>query len=273
MSNSSSPTISATMSLNSSQQQLYMHAARLLWAINEGVDNTQQREWIHLLAEEVVSTYQICFHITDSSQHNGAKKCFMQHSSGNIRIPQIVMELAVKLLLKSKDEIPLDEVVGEDTIIDEFIAQSHWKDQINNNSNIPVDIGIGEPSTHWWTRFNSTAAPISSTTIITDIPPTTATAVPSNTVAEPITEEIQWKKLPTVVMPVRQKRQPIQRKRRSLHKLEEAEASIGATEQELVDPVQPKSKQRKVEGTKVPGTTVKLYFSPVSHFCTQTIVY
>jgi hypothetical protein len=172
-SNSSSLTISAAMFSHSSQQQLYMHAARLLRAINEGVINTQQRAWIHLLAEEVVSTYQIHFHITDSSQQNEAKKCFMQHSSGNIRIPRIVMELAVKLLLKSKYEIPLDEVVGEDTIIDEFIAQSHWKDQINNNSNIPVDIGIGEPSTHWWTRFNSTAASISSTTVITDIPPET----------------------------------------------------------------------------------------------------
>jgi hypothetical protein len=230
------------MSSNSSQQQLYMHAARLLQAIIERVDDIQQREWIHLLAEEMVSTYQIHFHITDSSQQNKAKKCFIQHSSGNIRIPQIVMELAVKLLLKSKEEIPLDEVIGEDTIVNKFIAQSHWKDQIDDNSNIPVDIGIGEPSTHRWTRFNATTTPISSTTIITDILPATATTVPSNTIAKPVAEEIQWKKLPIVVMPVGQKCQPIQCKCQSLHKLDEAKVSIGATEQELVDPVQPKSK-------------------------------
>jgi hypothetical protein len=74
-------------------------------------------------------------------------------------------------------------------------------------------------------------------------------------------------------MPMGQKHQPIHHKCRSLHKLNEAEASNGAIEQELVDPVQLKLKQRKVEDTKVPGNTVKLYFSPVGCLYTQTIIY
>ena len=55
------------MASNSAQQQLYVYSARILRAIEgpRSIDQSQEREWIHLLAEEVVSTNELgtmCHH-------------------------------------------------------------------------------------------------------------------------------------------------------------------------------------------------------------------
>ena len=78
-------------------------------------------------------------------------------------IPRVVMEHAMKFHLKSKDEITVDEVLSKNNIVNQFLDMSSRKKQMIDKSTIPVDIALGESSTHWWTRFNAAAMPIPST--------------------------------------------------------------------------------------------------------------
>ena len=97
-----------------------------------------------------------------------AKESFHQ-LSGKIHIPHVVIELAAKLQLNSKETILVKELVNKNPIIDEFIIRLHWKDQIINDCSIPSNTNLGKLPTHWWTRFATT---------ITSMPSTTDTAAP-----------------------------------------------------------------------------------------------
>lgn len=192
----------------------------------------------------------------------------MHNSSSEVHIPHIMMELGAKLCLKSADKISFDEVMGEDAVVNEFIAKSCWKEQIDDNSSILVDINIGESSTHWWTQFHPTITPISSAAVTTPIPPAAATPIPSinPAITAPsaiLTEE--WTGLLTFVLPsVSHWRCPSHLKCSAPHELDGDEANTGVSELESVELViQTRSKRQRVEGTDMPNTTIKLYFNPV----------
>jgi hypothetical protein len=134
------------------------------------------------------------------SQKEHAKECFK--CSRDIRIPRVVMELAAKLQLNSKEKFSVDELVTRNPIVNKFILVSRWKDQIVDNPSIPSDSNLGELSTHWWRRFNDTTTTIPSIITSTPTPPTTSSIAShcQSPAIMVVPEEACQRTLPTIVV-------------------------------------------------------------------------
>jgi hypothetical protein len=191
------------------------------------------------------------------TQQEKAKEWFIKRSS-DMRIPRIVMELAAKFHIKSKEEITVDEVLSKNESVDQFLDMSRRKEQIIDKSSIPADIALGESSTHWWTRFNSTTTSIPSTpsavpASASAAPPATSITTPS-TIAAPATpttspivippQEPRHMRLSTVRIPSLGHRwQPSRLKCPSSAKEKEESGSAMAPQKGSAEPEQKRTKR------------------------------
>lgn len=129
-----------------------------------------------------------------------------------MKIPCIVIELASKLQLTSKEVISIEELISKNSIINEFIIESQWKHQVIENSSILDNINLGKLVTHWWTGFTIptpgippviAVPPIQTTAVTPPLASTIINAASMSIDSIAITEEHQ-KRLPTIkVMPLR----------------------------------------------------------------------
>lgn len=70
-----------------------------------------------------------------------------------VQIPCIVAKMASKFQLSSAEKITLDEIFGENNVVNQFLCKVVWKDNIVSNSSIPADADLGNSTTHWWKKF------------------------------------------------------------------------------------------------------------------------
>jgi hypothetical protein len=167
------------------------------------------------------------------------------------------MELVAKFHIKSKEEITVDEVLGKNKSVDQFLNMSQRKEQMIDKLSIPADITLGESSTHWWTRFNSTTTSIPSTSSTipasaSAAPPATSITTPSTitTPATPTTspivvppQEPQHMRLPTIKIPLFGHRwQPSQLKCPLSAEEKEERGSVMAPQMGLAEPEQKRLK-------------------------------
>ena len=55
-----------------------------------------------------------------------------------------------------KEVITPDQIFGKSQVVSKFLPWSVWKDHIVSNSSIPSNTELGDSTTHWWKRFQST---------------------------------------------------------------------------------------------------------------------
>ena len=111
------------------------------------------------------------------------------------QIPRVVAEMAAKFQMWPKEEITSDQIFGKSDVINQFLCQAVWKDNLVSNLSIPSNTKLGNSTTHWWKRFQSTGLvpphphkpPITTTTSTDTLP---ANQLPSTGI-QPVSHRCQ----------------------------------------------------------------------------------
>ena len=64
--------------------------------------------------------------------------------------------MAAKFQMWPKEEITSGQIFGESDVVNQFLRQAVWKDNLVSNLSIPSNTELGDSTTHWWKRFRST---------------------------------------------------------------------------------------------------------------------
>ena len=64
-------------------------------------------------------------------------------------------EMATKFQMWPKGAITSQQIYSENDMVDRFLLQAVWKDNIVSDSSIPANTELSDSTTHWWKRFPS----------------------------------------------------------------------------------------------------------------------
>ena len=64
--------------------------------------------------------------------------------------------MAAKFQMWPKEEITSDQIFGESDVVNQFLRQAVWKDNLVSNLSIPPNTELSDSTTRWWKRFQST---------------------------------------------------------------------------------------------------------------------
>ena len=65
--------------------------------------------------------------------------------------------MAAKFQMWPKEEITSDQIFGESDVVNQFLRQAVWKNNLVSNLSIPPNVELSNFTTHWWKRFQSTS--------------------------------------------------------------------------------------------------------------------
>ena len=161
-----------------------------------------------------------------------------------------------------KEVIILDQIFGKSQVVSKFLPQSVWKDHIVSDSSIPPNTELGDSTTHWWKRFQSTGLipprpPKPATTTTTSADRLPANQLPSTGI-QPLRHRCHTSgiKRPSPQDPQDDGDNKDKRTAKETTGKDNAGEATGARE----------TKHRKVSsGTPCEGGDIEMLFSPVSH--------
>ena len=64
--------------------------------------------------------------------------------------------MAAKFQMWPKEEITSNQIFGKSDVVNQFLHQAVWKDNLVSDLSIPPNTELGDSTTHWWKRFQST---------------------------------------------------------------------------------------------------------------------
>lgn len=170
--------------------------------------------------------------------------------------------MAAKFQMWPKEVIILDQIFGKSQVVSKFLPQSVWKDHIVSDSSIPPNTELGDSTTHWWKRFQSTGLipprpPKPATTTTTSADRLPANQLPSTGI-QPLRHRCHTSgiKRPSPQDPQDDGDNKDKRTAKETTGKDNAGEATGARE----------TKHHKVSsGTPCEGGDIEMLFSPVSH--------
>ena len=73
----------------------------------------------------------------------------------SVHIPCIVAKMVMKFQMWPKEQITSNQIYSENNVVDHFLLQAVWKDNIVSDLSIIANTELGDSATHWWKRFPS----------------------------------------------------------------------------------------------------------------------
>ena len=151
------------------------------------------------------------------------------------------------------EQITSNRIYSENNMVDWFLLQAVWKDNIISNSSIPANTELSDSTTHWWKRFPSPNL----------VPPRHANPVTTTTSADTLPKNHP----PSVDVHLHHRRQVSGTKRALNDGNKDQGLAKTATGQDttIKEAGMWEMKQRKVASGMTPESNVEMFFSPVSH--------
>ena len=173
-----------------------------------------------------------------------------------------MLDMAVKFQMWPKEVIIPDQILGESQVVSKFLPRSVWKDHIVSDSSIPPNTELGDSTTHWWKRFQSTS-------LIPPCPPKPATTTTT------FADRLPANRLPlTGIQPLGHRHHMSGIKRPSPQDPQDdgdnkdkgtAKKATGKDNDSEATSARETRRHKVSSGTPCEGGDIKMLFSPVSH--------